>query len=226
MASKSYISLNYETNQLTSIIEKSIISDTFCIGGYAFLSAADFLARVSSARHFQILGNATAAHGAELAVSDIIWHKMTDPTVTTAPFISIPSRCYEDWGTLPTWRAYCDSFKTLFVDIDGTLMKNSGQYFTPTWGTTQALSSNVAYLNELYATGRTSIILVTSRQERFREKTITQLKEYGVRYDQLLMGMLHSKRVMINDHAPTNPFPAAAAVNLARNAENLRETMG
>lgn len=226
VASKGYVSVNPQTNQLTSIVEKSIISNTFCIGGYSFLSAADFLARVAHARHLQILGNATAAQGAELAVSDIIWLKMVDPSVTTPPFVSIPARNYEDWGTLPTWRAYCDSFKTLFVDIDGTLMKNSGQYFTPTWGTTQALPQNVAYLNELHATGRVCIILVTSRLERFREKTVAQLKEHGVKYDQLLMGMLHAKRVMINDYAPTNPFPAAAAVNLGRNQENLREMMG
>ena len=224
VASKSYVAFNPQTKQLTSIVEKSLISNTFCIGGYSFLSASDFLDRVNLARKYQIWAGATGLRGVELAVSDIIWLKMVDPTAKQG-FVSIHAKNYEDWGTLQSWRAYCDSFKTLFVDIDGTLVKNSGQYFTPTWGTTAALPRNVEHMNILYATGRVSIILVTSRLERFRKQTETQLRDCGIKYDQLLMGMLHAKRVVVNDYAATNPYPAALAVNLGRNMEALPELL-
>ena len=215
VASKGYVALNSQTGQLTSIIEKLMVSNTFCIGGYAWKSAQDFLSRVAQARKYQIMASATK--GVELAVSDVIWLKMA----TGGPFFSIPAANYEDWGTLPSWRAYCDSFKTLFVDIDGTLVKNSGQYFVPTWGTTAPLTKNVEHLNKMHATGRVRIILVTSRLEKFRDATVKQLEQYGVKYDQILFGMLHASRVVINDYAPTNPYPSAECVNIPRNAEDL-----
>lgn len=215
VASKGYVAVNSQTGQLTSIVEKLMVSNTFCIGGYAWRSAQDFLSRVAQARKYQIMASATK--GVELAVSDVIWLKMA----TGAPFLSIPAANYEDWGTLPSWRAYCDSFKTLFVDIDGTLMKNSGQYFLPTWGTTAPLTKNVDHLNKMHATGRVRIILVTSRLEKFRDATVKQLEQYGVKYDQILHGMLHASRVVINDYAPTNPYPSAECVNISRNAEDL-----
>lgn len=215
VASKGYVAVNSQTGQLTSIVEKLMVSNTFCIGGYAWKSAQDFLSRVAQARKYQIMASTTK--GVELAVSDVIWLKMA----TGAPFFSIPAANYEDWGTLPSWRAYCDSFKTLFVDIDGTLMKNSGQYFVPTWGTTAPLTKNVDHLNKLHATGRVRIILVTSRLEKFRDATVKQLEQYGVKYDQILFGMLHASRVVINDYAPTNPYPSAECVNIPRNAEDL-----
>ena len=215
VASKGYVAVNSQTGQLTSIVEKMMVSNTFCIGGYAWKSAQDFLSRVAQARKYQIMASATK--GVELAVSDVIWLKMA----TGAPFVSIPAADYEDWGTLPSWRAYCDSFKTLFVDIDGTLVKNSGQYFLPTWGTTAPLTKNVSHLNKLHATGRVRIILVTSRLEKFRDVTLKQLEQYGVVYDQILFGMLHASRVVVNDYAPTNPYPSAECVNIPRNAEDL-----
>ena len=215
VASKGYVALNSQTGQLTSIVEKLMVSNTFCIGGYAWKSAQDFLSRVAQARKYQIMASVTK--GVELAVSDVIWLKMA----TGAPFFSIPAANYEDWGTLHSWRAYCDSFKTLFVDIDGTLVKNSGQYFVPTWGTTAPLTKNVEHLNKMHATGRVRIILVTSRLEKFRDATVKQLEQYGVKYDQILFGMLHASRVVINDYAPTNPYPSAECVNIPRNAEDL-----
>ncbi|KAL9134855.1 MAG: hypothetical protein Q9175_003960 [Cornicularia normoerica] len=215
VASKGYVAVNSQTGQLTSIVEKLMVSNTFCIGGYAWKSAQDFLSRVAQARKYQIMASATK--GVELAVSDVIWLKMA----TGAPFLSIPAANYEDWGTLSSWRAYCDSFKTLFVDIDGTLMNNSGQYFVPTWGTTAPLTKNVDHLNKLHATGRVRVILVTSRLEKFRDATVKQLERYGVKYDQILFGMLHASRVVINDYAPTNPYPSAECLNIPRNAEDL-----
>jgi hypothetical protein len=215
-AGKSYVSLT-PSGVITNIVEKVILGNTFCVGGYAFSSAEAFTANTQKCRTYQEL---TASTGTELAVSDIIWLQ----TLTTAEsFVSIPVSRYEDWGTLDVWLEYTRTFKTLFCDIDGTLIKNSGQYFVPRWGTQPPLENNVAHLKKLHARGRTQIILTTTRPESLRTLTEKQLKDAGVPYDKLVLGLWHGQRVVINDYAKTNPFPSALAVNLKRNADDLKE---
>ncbi|KAN0096776.1 hypothetical protein V8E51_015581 [Hyaloscypha variabilis] len=213
---KSYVSLT-SSGAITNIVEKVILGNTFCVGGYSFVSAESFRGHTQKCREYQYL---TSSTDTELAVSDIIWLQML---TASEPFVSIPVSKYEDWGTLSAWHDYTRTFKTLFCDIDGTLIKNSGQYFVPRWGTQPALEDNVAHLKKLHERGRTQIILTTTRPEGWRELTEKQLKEAGVPYDKLVLGLWHGQRVVINDYAKTNPFPSALAVNLKRNADDLRE---
>lgn len=60
------------------------------------------------------------------------------------------------------------------------------------------------------------IILTTGRAEHKREITEKQLKELGIRYNQLLMG-LPSPRYIINDLKPGSFDSMAIAINLKRN---------
>ena len=46
-------------------------------------------------------------------------------------FILTKKKRYIDWGTQSEWMKYTSQYKTLFVDIDGTLIYNSGEYFSP-----------------------------------------------------------------------------------------------
>jgi choline kinase len=219
-AAKSYVSLT--TNGLiTNIAEKVILGNTFCIGGYSFRSASSTIASVATARRYQKL---TSSTDVELSVSDIVWVKMLMEHTT---FVSIPASSYEDWGTVDTWEAYTRTWKTLFVDIDGTLFKNTGQYFTPSWseGSGSVLLRNVEYLRSLHARGRTQIVLTTTRPEVFRNVTERQLKEGGVPFNRICFGLFHCQRVLINDWAKTNPFPSAVAVSLRRDGEDLRELL-
>lgn len=215
-AGKSYVSLT-PSGVITNIVEKVILGNTFCVGGYSFASVEAFKTHTQQCREYREL---TCSANTELAVSDIIWLQML---TTSEPFVSIPVSGYEDWGTLSAWLDYTRSFKTLFCDVDGTLIKNSGQYFVPRWGTQPPLEDNVAYLKKSHKGGRTQIILTTTRPEAFRELTEKQLKEAGIPYDKLVLGLWHGQRVVINDYAKTNPFPSAVAVNLKRNADDLRE---
>jgi hypothetical protein len=38
---------------------------------------------------------------------------------------------------------------------------------------------------------------------------------------QLVMNVHHSKRILINDYANSNPYPTAVAINIERDNENL-----
>jgi hypothetical protein len=47
------------------------------------------------------------------------------------------------------------------------------------------------------------------------------LQELGFDNYNLVMGIHHAKRILINDFASSNPYPSAIAVNLVRDSDNL-----
>jgi hypothetical protein len=40
-------------------------------------------------------------------------------------------------------------------------------------------------------------------------------------FDNLIMGLPHAKRYLINDFSPSNPFPTSVSINIERNKDNL-----
>jgi len=65
-----------------------------------------------------------------LYVSHIIYQMILEG----ASFSGSPVTQFEDWGTLKDWNSYRSRFCTLFVDLDGVLVENSAEYFSPFWG--------------------------------------------------------------------------------------------
>jgi hypothetical protein len=56
-----------------------------------------------------------------------------------------------------------------------------------------------------------------------KDITISELEKKNISYDELIMGLPHCKRVIINDFAKSNPYPSCEAINLPRNSDNLNE---
>lgn len=208
-ANKSYIMLD-DNKLIKNIVEKQVISSFFCSGGYSFLSADDFL------KHFYKLQTYE-----NLYVSHIIFDMLLENVVFEPLFVTD----YEDWGTLEDWNAYKATYSTLFVDLDGVLINNSGQYFAPLWGTASAIKENAGIINKLYNTGKVKIILTTARKETYRELTIKQLQKEGICYHQIIFDIFHSKRIIINDYSKTNPFKSCDAINIKRDSSDLREML-
>ena len=105
--------------------------------------------------------------------------------------------------------------KTVFCDIDGTLLEHfpSGESF---YGfKPKALPGTVEKLLEWDKKGY-NIILTTGRKESMRKITIEQLESAGIFYDQLIMGIGGGVRVLINDLKPGNEEETAVAINLKR----------
>ena len=106
--------------------------------------------------------------------------------------------------------------KTIFCDIDGTLVR----HYPPTVvahtdhkmellpGTHEKL---LEWDKKAYR-----IILTTGRKESLRSVTESQLAEACIIYDQLLMGIGGGVRVLINDRKPNGTFDTALAINIAR----------
>lgn len=205
-SNKSYIMLD-DKNFIENIVEKTVISSKFCCGGYSFLDACSF---VETFKEIQ---------SPNLYISHIIFKMI----LNGIQFKPIKVKNYIDWGTIEDWNKYKSEYYTLFVDIDGVIVKNSGKYFTPTWGETEGLLKNIKRLNELYDSGKVQIILTTSRQKAYEKQTIEQLEKYKVKYDSIVFDLLHGKRIVINDFGKTNPYESCKAINIQRNQEILEE---
>ena len=205
VASKSYLQLD-NMGIIANIVEKKVISDKFCCGGYYFKSSNEFLeySNIDSSNNF---------------VSDVVFNMILNGKT----FVGMECSDYEDWGTIIEWQKYKNTFKTLFVDIDGTIVKNSSSYLTPYIGETTELTDNVNYLKELISSGRVELILTTSRPEEYRDITKKQLFELGLKYKELIMGLQHSKRIIINDFSNTNPYKSCEAINIPRDSDNLKQ---
>ncbi|MDP1776524.1 MAG: hypothetical protein Q8K94_07900, partial [Moraxellaceae bacterium] len=186
------------------------VSPTFCVGGYGFEEADDFI------RVYEQLSD-----NKDLYISHIIFQMLLEGEKFKGQNVSE----YSDWGTIKEWNSYKAQYTTLFVDLDGTLVINSGQYSSPRWGDTDGIEKNITAINTLHASGKVEIILTTSRKESFREDTVEQLKRLGINYDQIIFGLVHGKRIVINDYAKTNPYKSCDAINIKRNSDDLSEML-
>ncbi|NBH33404.1 hypothetical protein D3Z58_07500 [Clostridiaceae bacterium] len=100
--------------------------------------------------------------------------------------------------------------KTWILDLDGTIVKHNGYKLD---GKDTLLAGAKEYLDELPEEDR--IVILTSREERYKEETLKFLMESGVRYDEILFGMPMGERIVVNDRKPSG-LSMAVAVNVER----------
>ena len=198
---------------IKTIVEKDVISNLFCCGGYGFDSAADF---VKTYEKLQIL---TKDSLTEIYISHIIFQQILDGK----QFNIEQASNFKDWGTIEDWNQYKKQYKTLFIDIDGVLVENSGEFIGKIWGTTNDIKKNKEYINKLYNTGKVRIILTTSRKSSYKCQTIDQLNLLDIKYHDIIFDLLHCQRIIINDFSDTNAYPTAKSINIPRNNNNLEQ---
>jgi mannose-6-phosphate isomerase len=105
--------------------------------------------------------------------------------------------------------------KTVFCDIDGTLVTHTGNILQNLY--TKETLTNVSETIRRWDKLNYTIILTTGRQESTRKQTESQLLEMGIVYSQLIMGLPNGPRVLINDKKPNGIDNTAYAVNVVRN---------
>ena len=104
---------------------------------------------------------------------------------------------------------------TLFVDIDGTLVKYR-KFNELAESTLMPIQDVIDYVNSHYDAGSV-IVITTARPESYRLFTKQELEKLGVKYSQLIMEMGRGTRVILNDIDPENPeLPRAIGINLQR----------
>jgi len=197
-----------DQNIISNLVEKKIVSDNFCVGGYQFKSKKRFI------EVFEKLG----VNHSELYISNIIDYMIMNGDV----FVQREVYNYVNVGTADAWFEF-NNKPTFFCDIDGVIIKNKSAYGKNKYHTNyEPLQKNLDSLKNKLRNGST-IIFVTARNKAFYDVTRKMLDELGFEGCDLIMGLNHSKRYIINDFDFSNPYPSCVAVNLKRNGENLNE---
>ena len=106
--------------------------------------------------------------------------------------------------------------KTIFCDIDGTLIKHKGNQTQQIVQTPELLPGSLEKINEWDKKGY-QLILITGRRESLRKVTEKQLLSLGIFYDKLIMGISSGERIIINDLKQDSKKPTASAYCPPRN---------
>jgi dTDP-glucose pyrophosphorylase len=200
LAAKSFVRCN-DQDIVTDIIEKQVISDLFCVGGYHFRDHELFRAAYRELQY----------HDHELFVSHVIQRLLESGEI----FLARRVQQYVDVGTATDWHEYNDK-NVIFCDIDGTVIKAQPRdcYHEPA----EALTNTVARLLALQDQGH-QIVFTTARPQSADSATRAMLQGLGFRDFELLSGLLNARRILINDYNAANPYPRAVAINVRRDQD-------
>lgn len=201
---KSYVTADTLGN-VSNIVEKRVISNLFCCGGYGFASAQTFL------QHFRAIRSSK-----EIYLSHVIYSML----MGGESFRTAEADGYVDWGTLREYRHYTRSFLTVFCDVDGVLFYNGSKFGKSGWRT-EPIVENLQAIARLQAAGLLYLVITSSRPASETEHIRQRLAEHQIRADQFVMGLPHTRRILVNDYSATNPFPTAVSINLERDSQLL-----
>lgn len=203
---KSFIVTNKD-NIIQHIIEKEIVSDAFCVGGYKFESVEVFASSYAAIQ---------SSVKTEVYVSHVIEYAINCGHV----FLGKDVAEYTDVGTLEEWLRH-NNKPTIFCDIDGTIITAQGRWGNNNYSSTPIpLPGNIDVIKHYQKNG-SQIIFTTSRPVSAKQQTIDMLNSLGFTDYQLLVGLNISSRILINDYNASNPYPSATAINIKRNSDNL-----
>jgi hypothetical protein len=203
LGSKSFIVSNNQ-GIVTSIVEKQVVSNKFCVGGYKFESANLFMS---------VFDKLTNVPVKEMFVSHVIEECLNLGVI----FKESAVRNYVDVGTAEEWFEYNDK-SVIFCDIDGTIIK--AQSKTEMNSTPIALEKNIKAIKRLLDAGG-EIVFTTARSTQYHSITENMLFDLGFTNFKLLSGFSNAKRILINDYNEANPYPRAIAINLKRDCDSL-----
>ncbi len=193
---------------IVDVVEKKICSDRICLGIYGFDSADSFYTA------YNVLSGIFKQQGRELYLSHVISYLIKE---LKQVYQYVEADNYEDWGTVSEWRNLQKKQVTIFCDVDGVLLENTGKYGQKNWDNTLIpLPANIQTLKILSDRGA-QLILTTSRPENYRETLEGLLKQNGIRVHSIVFGCNHSARIIVNDFAPSNPYPSCLAISMPRN---------
>jgi dTDP-glucose pyrophosphorylase len=201
-------------NKIIKIVEKEVISNDALIGVHYWKHGSDF---VDSAR--ELLNTDSTS---EVYISQT-YSYMLKNNKHLSPFY-IPNNNYINLGTPEdvaiylgkVKEFYTDKPKTIFCDIDGTIIKHLHKFSDLGKFEVEILPGVINKFNEWDSKGY-KIILTTARKESARGITEKHLNGLGLCWDLLIMGVTSGQRVLINDKLNNKDPDRATAINLITN---------
>lgn len=207
LSSKSFVKYN-DQDIITNIIEKAVVSDSFCVGAYKFASANEYMEAYER----------LSSRNGEFFVSHVIQDMLYKGVV----FKKVPVTNYVDVGTAEDWHKYNDK-PVIFCDIDGTLVKAQSRYGKNSYDNPPVvLEENVRRIKEYHDRG-CQIFFTTARPNQYAKITEKMLNDLGFVNFALISGLHNAKRILINDYNNSNPYPRAEAINIYRDHDNLKD---
>jgi NDP-sugar pyrophosphorylase family protein len=197
------------------VVEKQAISDHALIGFHYWQHGKDF---VNSAK--DLLENFKAQGKKECYVSETFNH-LKDKNILA---YHLNDNAYISLGTPQDVSRYIGQVKefdtekpkTLFIDIDGTVLKHMHTISDAQNAEPEILPGVVEKINEWDSQGH-KIIFVTARKESTRHITESQLRQFGLAWDMLIMGASAGERLLINDKLYDSYKDRAIGVNVITN---------
>lgn len=99
---------------------------------------------------------------------------------------------------------------TWLLDLDGTIVKHNGYLID---GHDTLLESAREFIDSI-PKGDT-ILILTSRNEEYREQTLSFLSENNIVFDDIIFGLPYGERVIVNDKKLSG-LTVSVAINLER----------
>ena len=200
---------------ITRLVEKKAVSNHALIGFHYWARGKDFVDSATA-----LMNNFRENGSPECYVSETFNYLKNQ---TILPY-HIANHLYIPLGTPEDVAKYIgkikefstDKPKTLFLDIDGTLLKHhhtiSEVYIQPP----EILAGVIEKINEWDSQGHT-IILVTARKESTRELTERHLRQFGIAWNHLIMGVGGGRRFLVNDKLNESDINRAVGINVVTN---------
>ena len=211
---------------ITKLVEKQAVSNHALIGFHYWKQGSDFVRSADALiETFRVSGQP------ECYVSET-YNFLIDQGACIKPY-HVTDNMYIPLGTPEDVNRYIGKVKefytkkpkTIFCDIDGTLIRNQAAHGPRAYGTVvEPLTNNVNALLVAKSRG-CQIIFTTARHPSLEPLTRTMLDDLGFDGCQLIMGLHHARRIVINDFATTNPYPSAVAINIRRDDDCLDQLL-
>ena len=201
---------------VSKIVEKNPISNIALIGLHYWKKGSDF---VKSAKYLmtQLTLDSKEPYISETynylinegkKIKTYHFHNNEYISLGTPNDLSVYMGLVKEYGT--------EKPKTIFCDIDGTILKHLHKFSDITIDSQDVLNGVVKKFNE-WDSQCHRIILCTARKESARELTENQLKKIGLAWDMLIMGCTNGERILINDKLSVNSKDRAVGLNIITN---------
>lgn len=206
-----------EDNRVIKLVEKQAVSDIALIGvhywreGYMFVETAEMLLK-----DFEEEGRPECYISETYNYLIYTGANIKNYHITANEYIPLGTpydlKIYE--GKVKEF--HTEKPKTIFCDIDGTLVKHAHR-FSDLKDTEPILLPGVREKFNQWDSQGHKIILCTARKESSREMTESHLRTLGLCWDILIMGVTSGQRVLINDKLNVAHPDRAIGINVITN---------
>lgn len=198
---------------ITRVVEKQAISEHALIGFHYWRHGCDFVRSAKELlEHFREVGKP------ECYISETF--NFLPPNSKILPY-HVSRNVYVPLGTPEDVARYVGKVKefntakskTLIIDVDGTILKHQHS-ISSVYEDEPALLPGVREKINTWDSQGHRIIFMTARKESTRELTESQLRKFGLAWDQLIMGVGNGERVLVNDKLSKEDMDRAVAINV------------